>query len=73
MAKPVRTSSPRPACPSCGSSLAVVRIAHGQLDPLMAREAPATEVELAGISTDDRPQWFCESCQSSFGRITDAA
>ena len=64
---------PRPACPSCGSSLGVVRVAYGahSYDTAESINRPADDP--VGIMKEEAPHWFCEECQTHFGKITDAA
>ena len=64
---------PRPACPSCGSSLGVVRVAYSAHGPDTAELLNRSDTDLVGQMREEGPQWFCEECQTSFGKITDAA
>ena len=63
----------RPACPSCGSSLGVVRLAYSAHGPDTAEHINRRDTDLIGQMREEGPQWFCEECQTSFGNITDAA
>ncbi len=65
----------RPACPSCGSSLAVVRVAYGahSYDTAEHINRHPVEPDLSGTMHEEAPHWFCEECQTHFGKVTDAA
>ncbi len=75
MAKPARKPHPStPPCPSCGSSLAVVRIAYGLPGPGLIEQADRGEFVLGGcVLEEDSPRWYCQECETGFGRIHDAA
>lgn len=64
---------PRPACPSCGSSLGVVRVAYGSHTTDTAESVNLGDADLVGVMKEEAPHWFCEECQTHFGKITDAA
>ena len=64
---------PRPACPSCGSSLGVVRVAYGSHSYDTAETINRPDDDPVGIMKEEAPHWFCEECQTHFGKITDAA
>jgi hypothetical protein len=64
---------PRPACPSCGSSLGVVRVTYGSHTANTVETLNERDADAIGAMKEEAPHWFCEECQTHFGKITDAA
>jgi hypothetical protein len=50
-----------------------VRIAYGSHSADTAETLNLRDADLVGVMREESPHWFCEECQTHFGKITDAA
>jgi hypothetical protein len=50
-----------------------VRIAYGSHSSDTAETLNVRDPDLVGVMQEEAPHWFCEECQTHFGKITDAA
>jgi len=51
----------------------VVRVAYGSHTADTVETLNAGDTDVIGAMKEEAPHWFCEECQTHFGKITDAA
>jgi hypothetical protein len=57
-----------PTCPRCNSNEDVKKIAYGRLPCEMPKDVAAEGYILGGCCIrPDSPEWYCDSCEESFG------